>query len=139
MDERKRYTYRFTVPKDAIDFNGHVGNVTYLQWMIEAATAHSESLGWGFEQCRKLGGTWVAKSHVIEYRHPSFENETLVMETWLEEIGKIKAVRRYRIMKARDGSVVCEGKTEWIFVNTETMRPMRIPQQIAEAFERKES
>ena len=101
--------------------------------MIEAAEAHSEAKGWGMSACRRAGGTWVAKSHRIEYLRPAFENETLQMETWLQEIGKIKALRRYRLTK-EDGAIVCEGETEWIFVNSDTMRPMRIPCIIADAF-----
>lgn len=131
-----RYSYRFRVGKEAIDFNGHVGNVTYLQWMIEAATAHSDAAGWGYSACKELGGTWVAKSHHIDYLHPAFENDLLRMETWLEEVGKIKARRRYRILRESDGIPICEGETEWIFVNAETMRPMRIPAVVAEAFQK---
>ncbi len=134
MERSATFSYRFTVPKEAIDFNGHVGNVTYLQWMIEAATAHSESVGWGFEACKEAGGTWVAKSHHIEYRHPAFENDTLLMKTWLEPIGKIKAVRRYEIVRETDETLICEGVTEWIFVDIKSMRPMRIPRHIVESF-----
>ncbi|WP_456323716.1 acyl-CoA thioesterase [Hydrogenimonas sp.] len=132
------YTYDFIVKKDVIDLNGHVGNVTYLQWMIEAATSHSNAAGWGFEACKDIGGAWVAKSHHIEYLHPAFENDTLQMETWLEEIGKIKALRRYRLRRKGDGLILCKGETEWVFVNAESMRPMRIPASIAEAFRKAE-
>ena len=30
MERSATFSYRFTVPKEAIDFNGHVGNVTYM-------------------------------------------------------------------------------------------------------------
>jgi acyl-CoA thioester hydrolase len=134
MARSNLYTRRFTVPAEAIDFNGHVGNVTYLQWMIDAAAAHSASVGWDFEACREAGGTWVAKSHHIEYRHPAFENDPLLLETWLDPIGKIKAVRHYRILRESDGTLLCEGETEWIFVDAKSMRPIRIPPRSAEAF-----
>jgi acyl-CoA thioester hydrolase len=132
----KPYLYTFKVTKDAIDFNGHVNNVTYLAWMIEAATRHSESVGFGYETCLALGGTWVAKSHTIEYRKPAFEGEMLRMETWIEEIGRIMSVRRYVLKCANNGIVVCEGKTEWVFVDTEKMRPMKIPAVVIEGFKK---
>jgi len=75
----KKYIYTFTVNKDDIDFNSHVHNVTYLSWMIDAATKHSEAVGFGYEQCLELGGTWVAKSHTIEYKKPAFEGDELEM------------------------------------------------------------
>lgn len=131
----KKFTTIFTVPEDAIDFNGHVHNVTYLTWMIDAATAHSESVGHGYEACQTLGGTWVAKSHHIEYKRPAFKGDLLQMETWVEEIGKVMSIRRYVLTRKEDGVPVCEGKTEWVFVDLEKMRPVKIPKEIIEAFE----
>ncbi|HHO65686.1 MAG TPA: acyl-CoA thioesterase [Epsilonproteobacteria bacterium] len=128
------YTYRFIVDKDAIDFNGHVHNVTYLAWMIEAATKHSESVGAGHEVCLAHGGIWVAKSHHIEYKKPAFENDTLQMKTWIEDIGKILSTRCYEISRIKDVVVICEGKTEWVFVDNETMRPRKIPNEIRHSF-----
>ena len=132
----KKFNYIFTVQKEDIDFNGHVHNVTYLSWMIDAATKHSESVGFGYKECLKLGGTWVAKSHNIEYKKPSFENDTLQMETWVEEIGKIMSIRRYLLTRPLDNALVCEGKTEWVFVDSKKMRPMRIPSEIVESFQK---
>ncbi len=128
------YTYQFIVDKEAIDFNGHVHNVTYLSWMIEAATKHSESVGAGHEVCLTYGGIWVAKSHHIEYKKPAFENDVLQMKTWIEDIGKILSIRRYEISRVKDGMVICEGRTEWVFVDSETMRPRKIPDEIRHSF-----
>ncbi len=103
--------------------------------MIEAATKHSESVGAGHEVCLAYGGIWVAKSHHIEYKKPAFENDMLQMKTWIEDIGKILSTRRYEISRIKDGVVICEGKTEWVFVDAKTMRPLKIPSQIQSAFE----
>lgn len=103
--------------------------------MIEAATQHSSSVGSGYEKCIELGGTWVAKSHTIEYKKPSFENDELQMETWIEDIGKIMSTRRYELTRPSDSAVICEGKTEWVFVDSEKMRPMKIPKEIITGFE----
>jgi acyl-CoA thioester hydrolase len=127
--------YTFKVTKEDIDFNGHVNNVTYLSWMIEAATQHSKSVGSGYEKCIELGGTWVAKSHTIEYKKPSFENDELLMKTWIEDIGKLMSIRRYELTRQSDNALICEGKTEWVFVDSEKMRPMKIPKEIIKGFE----
>ncbi len=128
------FTYSFSVQQSDIDFNGHVHNVTYLSWMIEAATKHSESVGAGHEVCLRYGGIWVAKSHHIEYKKPAFENDALQMKTWVEDIGKILSIRRYEISRIEDGAIVCEGVTEWVFVDSKTMRPKKIPNEIRHAF-----
>jgi len=132
----KRFSYIFKVLAEDIDFNGHVSNITYLSWMIDAATKHSESVGFGYKECFKLGGTWVAKSHNIEYKKPSFKNDELVMETWVEEIGKILSIRCYVLTRPSDNALICEGKTEWVFVDSKKMRPMKIPAEIVEGFKK---
>jgi acyl-CoA thioester hydrolase len=131
------YTYDFEVGEEAIDFNGHVGNVTYLAWMVDAAQRHSADAGWSMEACMRHGGTWVAKSHCIDYLRPAFAGDRLTMRTWLEEIGKIKAVRRYEIVRTSDGEVLAKGRTEWIFVDAENFRPLRIPEKMAEDFRKR--
>ena len=98
--------------------------------MIEAATKHSEAVGSGYEKCLELGGTWVAKSHNIEYKKPSFENDELQMKTWIEDVGKVLSTRRYELTRPRDGALICEGKTEWVFVDSKKMRPMKIPLEL---------
>ena len=130
----KKCTYIFKVVADDIDFNRHVSNLTYLRWMIDAATKHSASVGFGYKECLNLGGTWVAKSHKIEYKKPSFENDELQMETWVEEIGKIMSVRRYVLTRPLDNMLILEGKTEWVFVDAKKMKPMKIPLEIIEGF-----
>ncbi len=130
----KKFIYTFTVPKDAIDFNGHVNNVTYLGWMIEAATKHSESVGYGYKTCLALGGTWVAKSHHIDYKRSAFEGDVLQMETWVDEIGQVMSVRYYRLVRQKDDKVICEGRTEWVFVDIKKMRPMRVPEVVINGF-----
>ncbi len=102
--------------------------------MIDAATAHSAAVEFDYEKCLDLGGTWVAKSHTIEYKKPAFEHDELQMKTWIEDIGKILSTRRYELIRPSDGAVICEGKTEWVFVDSEKMRPMKIPVEIIEGF-----
>ncbi len=39
------YRHQFTVPESALDRNGHVNNVVYVQWMRDVAMLHSDSTG----------------------------------------------------------------------------------------------
>ncbi len=60
------YPYEFTIPEDAVDENGHVNNVMYVQWMQDAAVRHYEAMG-GRQLTMEIGATWVVRSHTIEY------------------------------------------------------------------------
>ena len=70
----------FAVPQDAIDANGHVNNVVFVQWMQDVATRHFEQVGGG-ELMRKAGAMWVVRSHQIEYSSPAFAGERVQVMT----------------------------------------------------------
>ena len=39
------FSYELSIPEDAVDENGHVNNVNYVQWMQDIAVQHSEACG----------------------------------------------------------------------------------------------
>ncbi|MEM9478203.1 MAG: thioesterase family protein [Verrucomicrobiota bacterium] len=119
------HTLTLTVDESAIDTNGHVNNVAYVQWMQEVAIAHYESLGWA-EETRDQKATWVARSHHIEYKRPAFAGDALSIRTWIATMERATSTRRYEIH--RDDELIAEGKTVWVFIDTTTGRPKRIPE-----------
>ena len=121
------------VADDVIDVNDHINNVTYVQWMQEAAVAHSRArIDPG--TVRGLGSTWVARSHHIEYLSPGFAGDVIEVRTWLASIRRVRCQRRYEFFRVSDEKLLAKGETDWVFVNAETGRPSSIPEVIRSAF-----
>ena len=40
------FSKSFPVPRGAIDGNGHVNNIAYVQWMQAVAIDHTSAAGW---------------------------------------------------------------------------------------------
>ena len=76
----------------------------------------------------------MAKSHRIEYRRPAFEGDRLRMESWLESVERVIALRCYRILRASDETLLAEGETEWVWSDPASGRPRRIPPEVSEKF-----
>jgi len=121
------------VPKSAIDRNGHVNNVAFVQWMQDVATRHFDS-GGGTEAMVAAGGTWVARSHKIEYLVPAFDGEHIQALTWIVDFSRVRSLRRYKFLRASDGKLLVRGETDWVFVNAKSGRPCSIPESIKQAF-----
>lgn len=123
----------FVVPDSAIDRNGHVNNVAFVQWMQDVATRHFDSGGVN-DAMAAVGGTWVARSHKIEYLGPAFAGERLQVLTWIVDFSRVRSLRRYKFLRASDGKLLVRGETDWVFVNAKGGRPCSIPEEIKRPF-----
>ena len=128
------YEYRHSVREDEIDGLGHANNVAYVEWMQSAAVAHSTAHGWSGERYRGRGFGWVVRSHRIDYLQPAFAGDAVVVRTWVATLKKATSVRRYKILRETDGTLLATAETKWAFVNYTTGQPMRIPREVVESF-----
>ena len=55
------YEHLHTVADHEIDALGHANNVAYVEWMQDAALAHSAAQGWPPEAYQSLGAGWVVR------------------------------------------------------------------------------
>lgn len=116
-----------------IDGNGHANNVAYVQWMQDVAVRHFAAVG-GIEAMHNVGGSWVARSHRIEYLRPAYPGDRIEVRTWVADCRGVRSLRRYAFVRPSDDAVLARGETEWVFVSATTGRPMRIPESIRSAF-----
>jgi len=125
------FTYNFIIPANVIDENGHVNNVAYDQWMQDAAMRYAEAL---VEYTPAENTTWYAREHRIEYLLPAFLGEELEVRTWLSDVKRVRAHRRYEFIRKSDGKVIARGETDWVYVDATTGRPLAIPANALELF-----
>jgi len=126
------YTRSFTIPGDAIDENGHVNNVAYVQWMQDIAVEHYASIG-GIE-AQGNEATWFVREHRIEYLLPAFAGEEIEIKTWVENVRRVRSLRKYEFVRKSDGRVLVKGETDWVFVDAKTGRPLPIPAEVSSVF-----
>ena len=132
MSVSSTYSKTITILNSAIDENGHVNNVMYVQWMQDIAVEHYASIGGVAAQGENA--TWVVREHRIEYLLPAFENEEIEIKTWVENIRRVRSLRKYEFVRKSDGKVLVIGETDWVFVDTKTGRPLAIPQEVENIF-----
>jgi acyl-CoA thioester hydrolase len=126
------YVKLFTIPKTAIDENGHVNNVVYVQWMQDVAVEHYASID-GI-QAQGADATWVVRSHKVEYLLPAYAGEEVEIRTWVENIQRVRSLRKYEFVRKADGKTLVKGETDWVFVDVKSGRPLAIPQEVADVF-----
>ena len=126
------YSKILIVPESAIDENNHVNNVMYVQWMQEIAVEHYASIGGNAAQ--GADSTWVVREHRIEYFLPAFLGEEIEIKTWVEDIRRVRSLRKYEFIRKTDGKVLVKGETDWVFMDVKTGRPLAIPAEVSNVF-----
>jgi len=127
------YRHEFTVSSEAIDGNGHVNNVAYVQWMQDVAIRHSDASGCA-QAARDAGATWVVRKHSVEYLRPAFEGDQITVMTWVTNFRRALSLRKYKFIRTSDNTILSKGETDWVFVDAVTGRPRIIPQEVKGAF-----
>jgi acyl-CoA thioester hydrolase len=132
MPVSQTYTKTIIIPENSIDENGHVNNVAYVQWMQDIALEHYSSIG-GI-QAQGPDATWVIREHRIEYFLPAYAGEEIEIRTWVENIHRVRSLRKYEFVRRADGKTLVKGETDWVFVDVKSGRPLAIPQEVADVF-----
>ena len=116
-----------------IDSLGHVSNLVYLRWVLEAALAHSTAKGLDEAAYKARGQGWVVRRHEIDYVRAALAGDELVVETRVATVAAASSTRRTRIL--REGELLARAATNWAYVDFRTGRPMRIPDDVKSLFE----
>lgn len=127
------YVKTIVIPSSAIDENGHVNNVVYVQWMQDIAIEHYASIG-GIE-AQGPDSTWVIRKHSVEYFLPAFAGEEIEVRTWVEDLRKVRSLRMYEFVRKSDGKVLVKGETDWVFMDSRTGKLKAIPVEVGKIFE----
>lgn len=123
------YQFNIEVTGKEVDRNGHVNNVVYIQWMQDAAIAHARASGCT-QASLAVGATWVVRTHLIEYLAPAFAGDKLTLLTWPSNFQRVRSLRKYKFIRAKDQAVIARAETDWVFVNAKTGRPQSIPAEV---------
>ena len=132
--DREIFVVPLEVRPEHIDENGHVNNVVYVGWLQDAGTAHWNAR---FDEATRGRWSWVGTRHEIDYFRPLMPDSTgVVARTW---VGDPHGPRFNRYVRIEDceGRVCAQGITEWVLVDSTTMRPHRIPADMLPTFERR--
>lgn len=134
LDDPSPFLFPVTVKAEDLDEHGHVNNAVYVRWMDRAALAHSESVGYGWEQFRRLGASFVVRRHEVDYLQPAFAEQRIIVATWPCRMERFTARRRHQMVRLDDGQTLARAATTWIYLDLQTGRPQRIPPDMLAAF-----
>ena len=124
------FTLRIVVGPEHIDEMRHVNNVVYVQWVIQAAVSHWETVA---PASARAEVAWAARRHEIDYLLPAFLGDELTVVTW---IGGAEGLTFERFAEVRfaDGRVAATSRTFWVPIDPRSGRPKRVSAEVRGLF-----
>lgn len=135
-DHPSPFTLALTPAAEDIDGLDHTNNAVYVRWCGQAGWAHSEALGLGLADYRRLDRAMAIRDAHYDYLLPSFEGEALVLGTWLTASdGRLAMERRFQLRRAGDGVTLMRGRWGLICIEISSGKPKRMPPEFLTGYE----
>ncbi|HEY0997484.1 MAG TPA: thioesterase family protein [Gemmatimonadaceae bacterium] len=113
-------------PSDLDDL-GHVNNVVYVRWVMDAATAHWTQLS---TPAMRAGVAWVVVRHEIDYLAAAMPGDAVTVRTRVGLRDGITYERLTELSRVGDGKPLARSRTLWAPVDPATGRVKRIPAEV---------
>lgn len=128
------YERTFRVRHYECDAYGHVNHANYLRYMQETAFDASAAAGYDFDWYAAAGHNWLVRESDITYHRPLTYGDSVTVKTWVADFHRVRSRRVYELRLTGSGELVAEASTDWVYLQTDTLRPATIPQEMQNAF-----
>ena len=125
------YTLNFTAGPEHIDFNGHVNNMVWLQWVQDIATAHWEAVASAEHQAKYV---WFVLRHEIDYRGNIAQGEAVSARTFIPDPPQGARFVRCVDFTNAAGKAIVQVRSTWAMIDKASGRPLRIAPEVAAPF-----
>lgn len=102
-----------------------------LNYLQEAAYAHSEAIGYGLDRLQSLSVGWVLNHLLLEILQYPLLNEKIIVETWTSDFRHFYGAREFLIKDKRQ-NIIGKATTLWVFLDIEKKKPTRVIKPIME-------
>lgn len=117
-----------------IDAYDHVNNAVYLTWLDRAAWSHSAALGVPLERCVALRRGMAALRTEIDFVRAALKGDRVRVATWIAAGGRLRVERRFQVVRVADSATLARARTEYVCINLDSGRAVRMPELFARAY-----
>ena len=138
------------------DPNGYVNNSVLMGFLEQSGMDYLSAGGWPMSRTKlQLESVFVARRHQIDFHQPACENDMLLVSAWGVEMSGSKAAIRFEVRRVTgdpfdppptrlvtgperatppNSELIASGQSVYTFTDMVRRRPIRIPDEIVDAF-----
>jgi acyl-CoA thioester hydrolase len=134
-DHPAPHVIELEVEAQDIDAYEHVNNAVYLTWLDRAAWSHSAALGVPLGRCVALRRGMAALRTEIDFARAAAAGDRVSVATWIADSdGRLRVGRRFQVLRVADGVTLARARTEYVCINLDSGRAVRMPEPFARAY-----
>ncbi|MGV0960730.1 MAG: YbgC/FadM family acyl-CoA thioesterase [Limnohabitans sp.] len=137
MTDKIPFQFPIRIYWEDTDAGGIVFYANYLKFFERARTEWLRALGFGQQVLRDAsGGMFVVSETAVKYHAPARLDDTLVVTAELQDAGRVSltiAQRAYLRTPSLPDRLLAEGTIRLGWVDSQTLKPGRIPAPVVEA------
>ena len=125
--------HKFYVGLRDINSNLELTNTGILACLEDVACMHSEIAGFGLFNRDKTKKTWLLLNWKIEVIKRPLYNDVITVQTWSRGMDRYYAYRDFKVLD-KDNNIIIKGTSKWIFVDIDKRKPVKISDEVGEAY-----
>ncbi len=131
------HEHRLRVRYGETDQMGVVYHANYLAYMEEGRTRLMHARGCSYADLERSGFGLAVRRASMRFRAPALYDEELLVRTRIDRVRGASVNFTYAILRAADGTLLCEGETELACIDLRTpeRRPCLMPDSLRLGFE----
>ncbi|MCL2737482.1 MAG: thioesterase [Alphaproteobacteria bacterium] len=128
----QKYIVKKTLRTYKMDRHGLLRPVMLMNELQGVADSHAEVLGRGRTYCVDTGRAWVVTHYLVDIVQMPGENQEIEIYTWPSAADALRAARDFEIKDAATGDVMVRATSQWVMIDINTRRPVRIDEVLAD-------
>ena len=125
--------HKFYVGLRDINSNLELTNTGILACLEDVGCMHSEMAGYGLFNRDKTKKTWLLINWKVEVIKRPLYNDVITVQTWSRGMDKYYAYRDFKILD-KDNNIIIKGTSKWVFVDIDKRKPVKISEEVGEAY-----
>ena len=114
-----KHSAKIVLYSSYFDMNDRLSAKSFLNLFQDVAGVNAVEIGVGYEDMLKKNLYWILSRVKFDVFKMPVPNQTVIVETWPHEKGRIDFDRDFKIL-SEDGEVLVIGTSKWCVIDTET-------------------
>ncbi len=127
------FEQKFTVRYSEIGPEGYADAAQVMTWFQDAATDHSESVGYGADVLKAMGAAWIVLHWDVRLLSPIRYHQRVCVKTWASGFSSAYGHRMF-VLADENGNTLAEGESVWLLYDLAQNKFKKVTEEMSSRY-----